>query len=182
MTVPPYKVLVLTCMVNCTAGKQTPQLCSVVWWPVHWAPSQTTWFLVLAGARHCALETCGKKKCELCFQALLNLYTIYVTCIHFVNHMYVDISCNFISVVLCSVVRWSVHWAPSQTTQVLVLAGSRRCAFEMCRKKKMQAALLGLAKPIYYVTCIHFVNNMYVDVSCNFISVVVDAEQSKYYQ
>ena len=108
MTVPPYKVLVLTCMVNCTAGKPTPWLCSVVWWSVHWAPSQMTWFLVLAGAR--------------------------------------------------------------------------RCAFEMCRKKKMQTVLLGLAKPIYYVTCIHFVNNMYVDVSCNFISVVVDAEQSKYYQ
>ena len=62
MTVPPYKVLVLTCMVNCTAGKPTPQLCSVVWWSVHWAPSQTTWFLVLAGARHFALETCGGKK------------------------------------------------------------------------------------------------------------------------
>ena len=60
----------------------------------------------------------------------------YITCIHFVNHMYVDISCNFISVVLCSVVRWSVHWAPSQTTQVLVLAGVRCCAFEMYRKKK----------------------------------------------
>ena len=94
--------------------------------------------------------------------------------------MYVDISCNFISVVLCSVVRWSVHWAPSQMTQVLVLAGARRCAF--VQEKKMQAALLGLAKPICYVTCIHFVNNMYVDVSCNFISVVVGAEQSKYYQ
>ena len=106
----------------------------------------------------------------------------YVTCIHFVNNTYVDISCNFISVVLCSVVRWSVHWAPSQTTQVLVLAGARRCALEMCRKKKMQTVLLGLAKPIYYVTCINFVNNMYVDVSCNFISVVVDAKQSKYYQ
>ena len=46
----------------------------------------------------------------------------------------------------------------------------------------MQAVLLGLAKSIYYVTCIHFVNHMYVDVSCNFISVVVGAEQSKYYQ
>ena len=34
---------------------------------VHWAPSQTTRFLVLAGARRCALETCGKKKCELRF-------------------------------------------------------------------------------------------------------------------
>ena len=46
----------------------------------------------------------------------------------------------------------------------------------------MQAVLLGLAKSIYYVTCIHFVNHMYVDVSCHFISVVVGAEQSKYYQ
>ena len=59
---------------------------------------------------------------------------------------------------LFSVIQWSVHWALSQMTQVLVLAGARRCAFEMCRKKKMQAVLLGLAKPIYYVTCIHFVN------------------------
>ena len=28
----------------------------------HWAPSRTTRVLVLAGARRCALETCGKKK------------------------------------------------------------------------------------------------------------------------
>ena len=41
---------------------------------VQWAPSQTTRFLVLAGARRCALETCGKKKCELRFKAWLNLY------------------------------------------------------------------------------------------------------------
>ena len=27
----------------------------------YWAPSRTTWVLVLAGARRCALETCGKK-------------------------------------------------------------------------------------------------------------------------
>ena len=181
MTVPPYKVLVLTCMVNYTAGTPMPRLCSVFRWSVHWAPSQTTQVLVLAGARRCALETCRKKKMQAALSGLAK--SIYhVTCIHFVNHMYVDISCNFISVVLCSVVRWSVHWAPSQTTQVLVLAGARRCALEMCRKKKMQTVLSGLAKPIYYVTCIHFVNNMYVDVSCNFISVVVDAEQSKYYQ
>ena len=78
MTVPPHKVLVLTCMVNCTAGKLTPQLCSVVWWSVHWALSQTTWFLVLAGARHCALETCGKKK----MRALLSGFakSIYNLC------------------------------------------------------------------------------------------------------
>ena len=52
---------------------------------------------------------------------------------------------------LCSVVQWSVHWAPSWTTQVLVLAGASHCAFKMCgKKKKMQAPLLGLAKYIYY--------------------------------
>ena len=50
---------------------------------------------------------------------------------------------------LCSVVWWSVHWAPSWTTWVLVLAGARCCAFEMCGEKKMQAPLLGLAKSIY---------------------------------
>ena len=62
MTVRPYKVLLLTCVVNCTVGTPMPQLCPVVQWSVHWAPSRTTWVLVLAGARHCALETCGKKK------------------------------------------------------------------------------------------------------------------------
>ena len=62
-------------MVNCTAGTSTPWLCPVVQWSVHWAPSWMTWVLVLAGARRCALETCGeKKKCELRFQAWLNLY------------------------------------------------------------------------------------------------------------
>ena len=30
MTIRPYKVLLLTCMVNCTAGTPTPQLCPVV--------------------------------------------------------------------------------------------------------------------------------------------------------
>ena len=48
----PYKVLLLTCMVNCTMGTPTPRLCSVVQWSVHWAPSQTTQVLVLARARH----------------------------------------------------------------------------------------------------------------------------------
>ena len=66
-TVRPYKVLLLTCVVNCTAGTPTPRLCSVVQWSVHWAPSRTTRVLVLARARRCALETCGKKKCELSF-------------------------------------------------------------------------------------------------------------------
>ena len=28
------------------------------------------------------------------------------------------------------VVQWSVHWAPSRTTRVLVLAGARRCALK----------------------------------------------------
>ena len=61
LDVRPYKVLLLTCVVNCAAGTPTPRLCSVVQWSVHWAPSRTTWVLVLAGARRCALETCGKK-------------------------------------------------------------------------------------------------------------------------
>ena len=43
----------------------------------------------------------------------------------------------------------SVHWAPSQTTRVLVLAGARRCALETYGKK-IRAPLLGLAKSIYY--------------------------------
>ena len=73
-TARPYKVLLLTCVVNCTAGTPTPRLCPVVQWSVHWAPSRTTRVLVLAGARRCALETCGKKKCELHFKAWLNLY------------------------------------------------------------------------------------------------------------
>ena len=66
-TVRPYKVLLLTCVVNCTAGTPTPRLCPVVQWSVHWAPSRTTRVLVLVGARPSALETCGKKKCEFRF-------------------------------------------------------------------------------------------------------------------
>ena len=66
-TVRPHKVLLLTCVVNCTAGTPTPRLCPVVQWSVHWAPSRTTRVLVLAGVRRCALETCGKKKCDLRF-------------------------------------------------------------------------------------------------------------------
>ena len=48
-------------------GTPMPWLCSVVQWSVHWAPSWMTQVLVLAGARHCALETCGEKKCKLHF-------------------------------------------------------------------------------------------------------------------
>ena len=66
-TVWPYKVLLLTCVVNCTAGTPMSQLCSVVQWSEHWAPSRMTWVLVLAGARCCALEVCREKK----MQALL---------------------------------------------------------------------------------------------------------------
>ena len=63
MTVQPYKVLLLTCMVNYTMGTPMPRLCPVVQWSVHWAPSWMTQVLVLAGARLCALETSrGKKK------------------------------------------------------------------------------------------------------------------------
>ena len=58
----PYKVLLLTCVVNCTAGTPTPRLCPVVQWLVHRAPSRTTRVPVLAGARRCALATCGKKR------------------------------------------------------------------------------------------------------------------------
>ena len=57
-----YKVLLLTCMINCTTGMPMPQLFPVVQWSVHWAPSQTTWLLVLARARCCALKTCRKNK------------------------------------------------------------------------------------------------------------------------
>ena len=56
---------------------------------------------------------------------------------------------------LCAVVQWSVHWAPSRTTWVLVLAGARRFALEMCGKK-MRALLLGLVKSIYYLIIIYF--------------------------
>ena len=62
MGVRPYKVLLSTCVVNCTAGTPTPRLCSVVQWSVHWAPSRAIRVLVLAGARRCALKTCGEKK------------------------------------------------------------------------------------------------------------------------
>ena len=62
-----HKVLLLTCMVNCTTGTPTPWLCSVVQWSVHWASSWMTQVLVLARAKRCALEMCRKKKCELHF-------------------------------------------------------------------------------------------------------------------
>ena len=61
-TLRPYKVLLLTCVVNSTAGTPTPRLCPVVQLSVCWAPSRTTRVLVLAGARRCVLETCGEKK------------------------------------------------------------------------------------------------------------------------
>ena len=32
----------------------------------------------------------------------------------------------------------SVHWAPSRTTRVLVLAGAKRCALGACGKKKCE--------------------------------------------
>ena len=78
LDVRPYKVLLLTCVVNCTAGTPTPRLCSVVQWSVHWAPSRTTRFLVLAGARCCALETC-RKKMRAPLLGWLNLYIIEQT-------------------------------------------------------------------------------------------------------
>ena len=49
---------------------------------------------------------------------------------------------------LCPVVQWSVHWAPSRTTGVLVLAGQGVVPLRHAGKK-MRAPLLGLAKSIY---------------------------------
>ena len=48
-------------------GHANAMALSVVQWSMHWAPSRTTRVLVVAGARRCALETCGEKKCELRF-------------------------------------------------------------------------------------------------------------------
>ena len=67
-TVRPYKVLLLTCVVNCAAGTPTPRLCPVVQWSVHWVPSRTTRVLVLAGARRWTLGTYGKKKASSSFR------------------------------------------------------------------------------------------------------------------
>ena len=76
LDVRPYMVLVLTCVVNSTAGTPTPRLCSVVQWSVHWAPSRTTRVLVLAGARRCAFETCEKKNASSAFRLGL-IYTLF---------------------------------------------------------------------------------------------------------
>ena len=46
----------------------TPWLCPVFQWSVQWALSWTTWVLVLAGARRCALEMCGKKNVSSAFR------------------------------------------------------------------------------------------------------------------
>ena len=96
-TVRPYKVLLLTCVVNCTAGTPTPRFCPVVRWSVHWAPSQTTRVLVLAAAKCCALETRGEKKFELRFQAWLSLYinSLYQQSYAFqYSAVYFDLECN----------------------------------------------------------------------------------------
>ena len=61
MTLRPYKVLLLTCVVNRTLGTPIPRLCPVVQWSVHWALSRMTWILVLAGAMHVPLRRAGKK-------------------------------------------------------------------------------------------------------------------------
>ena len=41
---------------------------------------------------------------------------------------------------LCPVVQWSVHWALSRMTRVLVLAGATCCALETCGKKNASSA------------------------------------------
>ena len=49
-------------------GHANTQLCPVVQWSVHWAPSRLTRVLFLARARHCALETCRKKNASSTFR------------------------------------------------------------------------------------------------------------------
>ena len=45
-----------------------PRLCLVVQWSGLWAPSRTTRVLDLAGARRCALKTCGEKNASSAFR------------------------------------------------------------------------------------------------------------------
>ena len=59
MTVQPHKVLLLTCAVNCTAGTPKAQLCPVVQWSMHWAPSWMTW---VQGKALCLYEDLHEKK------------------------------------------------------------------------------------------------------------------------
>ena len=66
VTIHTYKVLLLTCVVNCTAGTPTPRLCPVDQWSVHWAPNRTTRVLVLTEPGAVPLRRAGKK-CELRF-------------------------------------------------------------------------------------------------------------------
>ena len=83
-TVRPYKVLLLTCVVNCTAGMPMSQLCSVVQWSEHWALSWMTWVLVLAGARCCALELCREKKMQALLLGLAkSIYWSYIAHFYF---------------------------------------------------------------------------------------------------
>ena len=56
-TVRPYKVLLLTYVVNCTAVPRARQRHGLAQWSVHWAPSRTTRVIVLVEAGRCALET-----------------------------------------------------------------------------------------------------------------------------
>ena len=80
------KVLLLTCVVNCTMGTPTSRLYSVVQWSVHWAPSRTTRVLVLAKARYCALEMCGKKKMWALLLGLVK--SIYCKCSGALGHIH----------------------------------------------------------------------------------------------
>ena len=93
ITIQSYKVLLLTCVVKCTAGMPMLRLCLVVQWSVHWALSQKTQVLVLAGARHCALETCGKKKmcapllglAKSIYYITWNTFLLFFLYLHFFN-------------------------------------------------------------------------------------------------
>ena len=49
-------------------GHANASALSVFQWSVQWAPSRTTWVLVLARARCCALEMCGKKNANSAFR------------------------------------------------------------------------------------------------------------------
>ena len=78
-------VLLLTCVVKCTARTPTPRLCPAVLWPVHWAPSRTTRLLVLAGARRWNARE--KKNASSAFRLSL-IYILDITvCMESMEHV-----------------------------------------------------------------------------------------------
>ena len=77
-TIQPYKVLLLTCVINCNVGMPSPRLCSVVQWSVHRALSQMTWVLVLAKAL-CPWDVWEKKNGSSTFRLGLIFILIILT-------------------------------------------------------------------------------------------------------